>query len=141
MSIASSSASMCSVNFHGKECSLEESLDETVRSLQSHLNAVQMNLRTLAADMERDPDFKEAIAEADLLETHIVQMGELFEELRGFCYDLVGLPESLEEKTWLRQHKIERKEFFKRMAIDTKERIKKEKEEYKNNKENKSMED
>jgi ATP-dependent Lon protease len=127
---------MCSVNFHGKECSLEESLDETVRSLQSHLNAVQMNLRTLAADQERDPDFKESIAEADKLEENIVRMIELFDELKQYCYDLCGIPDSMEEKVWLKQHKIERREFFKRMAIDTKERIKKEKEEYKNNKEN-----
>lgn len=134
MSVCSSSASTVSVNYHGKECSLEESLDETVRNLQSHLNAVQCNLRTLAADQERDPDFKEAIGEADKLETHIVQMVELFEELRGYCYDLVGLPESMEEKLWLKQHKIERREFFKKMAIDTKLRIKAEKEEYKNNK-------
>ena len=134
MSVASSSASQVSVNFHGKECSLEESLDETVRSLQSHLNAVQCNLRTLAADSERDPDFKEAILEADKLETHIVEMVELFEELRGFCYDLVGIPESMEEKLWLKQHKIEKREFFKKMAMDTKLRMKAEKEAYKNNK-------
>ena len=43
-------------------------------------------------------------------------MVELFEELRSYCYDLVGLPESMEEKMWLKQHKIERIEFFKKMA-------------------------
>jgi hypothetical protein len=40
----------------------------------------------------------------------------------------------MEEKVWLKQHKLERREFFKKMAIDTKERIKKEKLEYKNSK-------
>ena len=134
MSVASSSASQVSINFRGKECSLEESLDETVRELQGHLNAVQMNLRILAADQDRDPDFKEAIAEADKLETHIVQMIELFEELKTYCYDLVGEPSDMEEKQWLKLHKLERREFFRKMAIDTKIRIKAEKEEYKKNK-------
>ena len=134
MSIASSASSMCSVNFHGSEQSLEESLDTTVRELQSHLNSVQCNLRTLAADQDRDPDFKEAIAEADKLEENIVRMIELFDELRGFCYDIVGSPLDMDEKVWLKKHKIERREFFKRMAIDTKERIKAEKATFKNSK-------
>jgi hypothetical protein len=84
--------------------------------------------------MERCPDFKEAIAEADKLETHIVQMIELFEDLKTYCYDLVGEPFDMEEKVWLKLHKLERREFFRKMAIDTKIRIKAEKEEYKQNK-------
>ena len=127
MSVASSSASSVSVSFHGKEVDLETALDTTVRGLQQHLNAVQCNLRTLAADSERDPDFQDAIAEADKLEEGIEEMQWLFNDLRSMCYDTVGLPETAEEKAWLKRHKVERKLFFKNKAVEMKVQMKREK--------------
>ena len=138
MSIASSSASSVSVSFKGREVDLETALDETVRDLQKHLNMVQCHLRTLAADCERDPDFKEAIATADALEENIDEMAWLFTDLRGFCYDMVGIPETADEKAWLKQHKVERKAYFIKKTADKKAQIKAKKQQ---SKENKMMDD
>jgi len=131
-----------SVSFHGREVDLETALDETVRGLQAHLNSVQCNLRTLAADSERDGDFQEMIGEADKLEENIDEMQWLFQDLRGMCYDIVGMAETAEEKAWLKQHKIERKLFFQKRTLEKKAEQKREKSEAKNNmSESKTMED
>ena len=136
MSVASSSASSVSVNHHGQEIDLETALDETVRSLQAHLNMTQCHLRSLAADSERDNDFKEMIGVADELENEIDDMMWLFQDLRGYCYDIVGLPEG-DEKAWLKSHKALRKSYFQKKTLEKKAQIKKEKQDSKGN----SMED
>jgi len=58
----SSVGSTASVGFHGQSVNLEQALDATVRDLQSHLNMVQVHLRTIAATVERDDDFAEELA-------------------------------------------------------------------------------
>ena len=54
---------MRSVQFGGKEMSLEAALDETIRATQNHLNSLQVALRNLAAceDQQLDEfeDFKQ----------------------------------------------------------------------------------
>ena len=134
MSIASSSASSVSVSLNGQEMDLEAALDETVRGLQQHLNMVQCRLRTLAADSERDDDFQEMIGTADELENDIDNMQWLFQDLRSMCYQIVGPAETAEEKSWLKAHKIQRKVFFQKKAIEQKATKKKEKIEAKENK-------
>jgi len=57
----SSVGSTASVGFHGQSVNLEQALDATVRDLQSHLNMVQVHLRTIAATVERDDDFAEEL--------------------------------------------------------------------------------
>ena len=132
MSIASSAASTVSVNHHGQEIDLETAMDKTITDLQRHLNMVQCHLRTLAADSERDNDFKEMINVADSLEDEIDDMMWLFQDLRGYCYDIVGLPEG-DEKAWLKIHKTERKAYFQKKTKEKKEEIKKEKQAVKAN--------
>ena len=57
---------MRSVQFGGKEMSLEAALDETIRATQNHLNSLQVALRNLAAceDQQLDEfeDFKQGSA-------------------------------------------------------------------------------
>jgi hypothetical protein len=132
MSIASSSASSVSVNHHGSQIDLETALDETIRDLQRHLNLIQCHLRTLAADSERDNDFQQMIGVADELENEIDDITWLFVDLRGYCYDIVGLP-SGDEKTWLKSHKAIRKAYFQKKTLEKKAQIKKEKQDAKGN--------
>ena len=100
MSVASSSASSVSVYLNCRDIDLETALDETVRGLQQHLNMVQCRLRTLAADSERDNDFEEMIGVADELEEDIDSMQWLFQDLRSMCYEIVGLPDTVDEKAF-----------------------------------------
>ena len=131
MSIASSSASSVSVSLNGVEMPLEQALDETVRGLQGHLNMVQLHLRTLASDQERDNDYQEMIATADLLEDNIDEMQWLFQDLRSMCYEICGEAETPEEKSFLKAHKIERKAYFQKKALDRKAETKRLKQENK----------
>ena len=134
MSIASSAASSVSVSLNGREMCLEEALDEVVRGLQGHLNMVQCHLRTLASDQERGNEFEEMIATADLLEDNIDEMQWLFQDLRSMCYEICGEPETPEERSFLKAHKIERKAYFQKKALDRKAEAKKLKQESKENK-------
>jgi len=120
MSISSACSSI-SVSLNGKEVDLEQGLDEVVRGLQKHLNQVQLQLRMLGVGSERDDDYQEMIKEADIMEDGILEMQNLFDDLRSMSYQIVGLPETKEEKSWLKNHKIERKTYLQQKALDRKE--------------------
>ena len=130
MSIASGASSV-SVSLNGREMNLEEALDSVVRDLQKHLNMVQLQLRMLGVGSERDDDFEDQIKEADKMQDSIVEMNYLFEDLYDMAYQIVGDPETKEEKQFLKQHKIERKAHMDKLKAEHKEQKKKEKEEAK----------
>ena len=123
----SSATSMVIVSLNGREMSVEEALDETVRSLQKHLNQVQLQLRTLAVGSERDDDFEAQIREADKMQDEILEMNWLFEDLYDMAYQIVGLPETTQEKSFLKQHKGERKIHLDKLKAEHKELKKQEK--------------
>ena len=113
MSVASSAASMRSVQFGGKEMSLEAALDETIRATQNHLNSLQVALRNLAAceDQQLDEfeDFKQGVALEDEVCDTVDGLSELLEELKDIARDIAGKPESPESKAWWRTHRAERR--------------------------------
>ena len=141
MSIASGASSV-SVSLNGREMNHEQALDSVGRDLQKHLNMVQLQLRMLGVGSERDDDFEDQIKEADKMQDSIVEMNYLFEDLYDMAYQIVGDPETKEEKQFLKQHKIERKAHMDKLKADHKEQKKKEKEEAKLSKqlESKAME-
>ena len=128
MSIASGASSV-SVSLNGQVIPLEEALDQTVRSLQQHLNKVQLQLRMLGVGSDRDDDFEDQIREADVMQDEILEMTWLFDDLSSMAYEIVGLPETKEEKAFLKQHKVERKIHLDKLKTEHKEQKKKEKEE------------
>ena len=130
MSIASGASSV-SVSLNGREMNLEEALDSVVRDLQKHLNMVQLQLRMLGVGSERDDDFEDQIKEADKMQDSIIEMNWLFEDLYDMSYQIVGDPETKEEKQFMKQHKIERKAHMDKLKAEHKELKKKEKEENK----------
>ena len=130
MSIASGASSV-SVSLNGREMNLEEALDSVVRDLQKHLNMVQLQLRMLGVGSERDDDFESQIREADVMQDSIIEMNWLFEDLYDMSYQIVGDPETKEEKQFMKQHKIERKAHLDKLKAEHKELKKKEKEENK----------
>ena len=113
MSVASSAASMRSVQFGGKEMSLEAALDETIRATQNHLNSLQVALRNLAAceDQQLDEfeDFKQGVALEDEVCDTVDGLSGLLEELKDIARDIAGKPESPESKAWWRTHRAERR--------------------------------
>ena len=113
MSVASSAASMRSVNFHGREMSLEQALDETIKGVQNHLNSLQCLLRQLAAceDQEIDPDddFKQGVDLEDSVTDTVAALGELLSELPDIASDIRGPAPNPAMKAWHRTHRAERK--------------------------------
>ena len=130
MSISSACSSV-SVSLNGKEMPLEEALDQTVRSLQQHLNKVQLQLRMLGVGSDRDDDFEDQIKEADKMQDEILEMTWLFDDLSSMAYEIVGEPETKEEKAFLKTHKIERKAYLSKIKTEHAEQKKKEKDEAK----------
>jgi hypothetical protein len=124
-----SGASSVSVSLNGRE-----------RELQKHLNLVQMELRTIGMASERDDDYEDMIKEADKMQDNILQMSWLFEDLYSMAYEIVGDPETPEEKAFLKQHKIERKLHIKKMNDEHKEKKRLEKEQVKEAKAAKALE-
>ena len=113
MSVASSAASMRSVNFHGREMTLEQALDETVKSVQNHLNSLQVALRNLAAcedqAVDDDEDFRQMVALEDEIADTVGALNELLSELPDIASDIRGPAPNPAMKAWHRTHKAERK--------------------------------
>ena len=113
MSVASSAASMRSVNFHGREMSLEQALDETIRGVQNHLNNLQCLLRQLAAaeeqEVDEDDDFRQMVQLEDETADTVSALNELLSELPDIASDIRGPAPNPAMKAWHRTHKAERK--------------------------------
>ena len=113
MSVASSAASMRSVNFHGREMTLEQALDETIKGVQNHLNSLQVALRNLAAcedqAVDDDEDFRQMVALEDEIADTVGALNELLGELPDIASDIRGSAPNPAMKAWHRTHKAERK--------------------------------
>ena len=120
----SSVGSTASVGFKGGAVNLEQALDETIRDLQKHLNMVQCSLRSIAATVEQDDDYKTELDLAANLDSDLRQMSWLFEDLRAFCWDLISVPESPEEKAMLKKFKIDQKELERKLQIEHSAKVK-----------------
>lgn len=112
MSTCSSAASERSCVFQGETMSVEQALEEVIRSTQGALNNLQENLRALCTSEEQrvddDEDFRECCrleAETcDLVDMITRLLGELppiAAEIRGACPP--------ETKEWYAAYKLERK--------------------------------
>ena len=108
-----SQMSQMSVAFDGQTMSLEQAVDQGINKLQSFLNAMQCQLRTLAGmdDLSDDPceDFKEMISYTDKVDDAIDDMDMLFGELKDVTRQILGpCPKDL--KPWHKEHVAKRKE-------------------------------
>jgi len=123
------------VSFRGENgIDLEQALDQNIRELQTFLNSLQCSLRQINQGAEQDLPYEDALKEADNCEECIDDMQYLFQELRDICYQLVGEPETPEEKAYLKSHKAERKLYFQTKAAAKKAEFKAQKLNAKNNK-------
>jgi len=104
---------MRSVQFHGREMSLEQALDETIRGVQNHLNNLQVVLRNLAAceeqEVDEDEDFRGMVALEDEVTDTVNALNELLSELPDIAEDIRGPAPNPATKAWHRTHKAERK--------------------------------
>jgi hypothetical protein len=110
---------------------MEEALDETVRALQKHLNMVQVHLRNIAHVVEQDGEYEEELKLSWAVDEDLLQMGFLFEDLRGMCLDLISVPSTAEEKALAKKFKIDRKEYERKAREANKEKLAAEKAAYK----------
>ena len=123
----SSVGSTASVGFRGECIPLDIAIDECVRELQKHLNLLQLHLRSLAAIVDQDAEFKEECAEFDKVDDELREMGWFFSDLRSFGEELISLPDTKEDKAWFKLHKVERKLENKKLELEHAEKITEEK--------------
>lgn len=117
MSVASAMSEI-SVSYKGSQVSIETALDNVIRELQSHLNNLQLQIRTAAMSTEQwlgdedDPsmtDLKLSLKQSDDIVDNILEMCNLFEDLSGFAEDIAYVPINAAEKAHVKQHKAQRK--------------------------------
>jgi hypothetical protein len=114
---------MRSVNFQGKEMTLEQALDDTIRGVQQILNDLQCNLRGMATleDQKLDDveDFKEAVKLEDETNDLVSSLTNLLSELPIIAAEIRGeTPADKECKAWYAQHKVEVKDKRKKDKIE-----------------------
>ena len=73
------------------------------------MNLVQLHLRSLAAIVDQDADFKEEVAELDKVDDELRGLAWLFADLRSMGEDLISVPDTKEDKAWFKLHKAQRK--------------------------------
>jgi septal ring factor EnvC (AmiA/AmiB activator) len=116
MSVASSAASVRSVQFMGQEVTLDVALDRVVKGIQQRLNELEVALRNLAmmesgeqSLEDEDAEFKTCVALEDQTQDLVAGLIELAEELPDIASDIRGPAPSKESKSWFSVHKKERK--------------------------------
>ena len=58
------------------------------------------------------------------LDSDLRQMSWLFEDLRAFCWDLISIPESSEERAMLKKFKIDQKELERKLQLEHSAKVK-----------------
>ena len=121
---SNASAASTVVGHRGQIVDLEKVIDETVGSLQGHLNMVQCRLREIALFVENDGELQEEVKMTDALDDELREMAWLFEDLRSAGYDLISVPDTADEKAWVKAHKAERKLHEKRVQAEHAAKVK-----------------
>jgi hypothetical protein len=106
----SSNGSCLSINYEGKDMTVEELLDTTINAIQKHLNDVQMQLRQCAQSDDRNDTYEEVTEFTDAIEDDVDSMIELFSDLKQVASQIRGKPPDNESKKWYEEHKQKRKE-------------------------------
>lgn len=126
MSICSDLSNV-SISIRGEEVNVEKALDDTIRALQQHLNQLQCVFREIAMSSEQQlgneikvetkdygqltisEDLLSSCKQVDMMQEHIVKMNGLFDDLMSMSMQLTYEPESLDEKKYLKEYKVTRK--------------------------------
>ena len=121
MSVSSQMSEM-SISMNGAEVNLEQAIDDTFKSLQSHLNSCQCGLRNLGMCNERNDIFEVSHKYCMDIDDDVSEMLLLFKDLKSIMKQVKLKPESPEEVEWLRnfneQKQLEKAEQKKLDAVD-----------------------
>ena len=122
----SSAMSQMSINYDGREMSLEAAVDECFHDLQQYLNDLQVSMRTFAClpeqSVDENEDFQLMTKYQFEISDHVDGMSYLFDELHSLGKQITGKPPNKEMKEW---YAAERK------ARDIKKKFEKEQEKVK----------
>ena len=107
MSQYSENGSMISLN--GKEQTIDEAIEGTIKDIQEHLNHSQYNIRRLAMCADQNDDFKTEVGIYTEFEDDLLEINHLFYSLLSISDQLVSIPETAEDKAYWKTYKKERK--------------------------------
>ena len=109
--------STMSVSVFGEEVILEKAIDDIFIKIQDNINNTHCSVRNMCMDLERDNDFKISYEHHDTICTYVDDLAMLFKELKSVSSQVLGKPDTTEDKQWLKE-KIERKKIEAQMAKD-----------------------
>ena len=118
-----------SVSFRGdNDVSLENALDTCFKDLQDTLNSTHYNVRMLGMEEDQSNDYNTRVDLFLQIIAYFDDLTELNKELKSICQEVLGKPETKEEKEYFKTET----EKYKKKKADEKQ---KEKDEKKQNKE------
>ena len=130
-----STCSSVSVSVFGDEIPLEQAIDQVFKKLQDSLNYTHSSMRELNMEAERGSDFKEISSVGFDIQKYIQDCSELFTELKDVVKQVIGKPQTEEDKLWFQQEKLKiKQELLRKKQAEKaeKERLKAEKKAEKN---------
>ena len=107
MSVFSENGSVISLN--GKEQTIDQAIEGTIKDIQEYLNTSQYNIRRLAMCSEQGEEFKTEVEIYTEFEDNLLEINHLFYSLLSISDQLVSIPETTEDKAYWKQYKKERK--------------------------------
>ena len=106
------------MGFGGEVVNLEQALDQTCRDIITHMNHIQLQLRTLAAGPEQDLPYEDELNICGKMDDNLRELSWLFDDLRHMQCDLVSVPSTPEEKNMLKEWRTNRKALEKRLQAE-----------------------
>jgi vacuolar-type H+-ATPase subunit I/STV1 len=123
MSSIGSSMSMMSISHRGEEVDLEKALDEIFKDLQTNLNHTHCKMREIAMlEDQGDDDFKQVSEMCWSVEDNIIEMNDLFTELKDVLKQIRGKT-PVAEKDWFKMKTDQRKNEYKESKSKKKDNL------------------
>ncbi len=112
-----------SVSLFGEEVKLEKAIDDIFKQIQDSINHTHYQIREMCMDLDRDDDFKVSFGHYEKINNYVDDLGILFKELKSVSIQVLGKPNTDEEKIWLKE-KLARKKLEVQMTKDNAKREK-----------------
>ena len=96
------------ISLGGKEQTIDQAIEGTIKDIQEYLNTSQYNIRRLAMCSEQGEEFKTEVEIYTEFEDNLLEINHLFYSLLSISDQLVSIPETFEDKAYWKQYRKER---------------------------------
>tara|TARA_R110000782_G_scaffold71722_1_gene143758 strand:+ start:1653 stop:2018 length:366 start_codon:yes stop_codon:yes gene_type:complete len=93
--------STMSVSVFGEEVKLEVAIDDIFKKIQTSINNTHYQIREMCMDLDREDDFKVSYEHHVKVGDYVDDLAGLFKELKSVTKQVLGKPDTPEDKVWL----------------------------------------